>query len=481
MPVYRIIVWLFRIFSHLYFVEVRVMHPARIPETGPVILAANHPASILDAILMALQTRRQIHFLAKSTLFRNRFVAALLYRLGAIPVYRAREVEGSGMRNVVVFEKVYDLFEQGGCLGLFPEGRNSPPGQVFNLRTGCARIALGAEARNNYRLGLTIVPVGLTFERRELFMSAVLLRFGPPLHPADYAAIHREDPEASVERLTADLQASLRRQAMHVEDDQIRGLANDLSEAIGYRLSPLKQDKGEQNDGAPKSPSRIKGWIWKLLDWYRPDAAELPVHLEARVQNREHLAAILSRAAIQDPASVAALRRQLNRFQDHLQQTRLSQAVKQSLDEPVHKRLLRLRMTIYTLVVAPVALFGMIHNVVPYLFTKYAARLTRDEAIRAFAYFGIGFLAFTLTYGGLGFWLWYSADLNWKWVIGYLALMPPTGFIALRYRRNILLYRDTILVRTFFWNNQEQIQLLRRERQAMIRRFRELAMTYDVT
>ncbi|MBS3731588.1 MAG: hypothetical protein KGY42_01665, partial [Desulfobacterales bacterium] len=73
MKLYRVIIWLLRVFSRLYFVEVRSLHPERISGSGPVILAANHPASILDAILLATQTPRRIHFLAHSRLFKNRF------------------------------------------------------------------------------------------------------------------------------------------------------------------------------------------------------------------------------------------------------------------------------------------------------------------------------------------------------------------------------------------------------------------------
>ncbi|MFO7839740.1 MAG: 1-acyl-sn-glycerol-3-phosphate acyltransferase [Desulfosalsimonadaceae bacterium] len=474
MKLYRISVWLLRVFSHLYFVEMRSLNPERIPESGPVILAANHPTSILDAILLAMQTSRQIHFLGKSDLFRNRWVEALLRRLGVVPVYRTHEAESHRSRNLEVFEKVYELFERGGCLGLFPEGRNSPAGRVAALRTGGARMALGAEARNNYELGLSIVPAGLTFEHRELFMTAVLLRFGPPISVAAYAELHRQDPEKAVRQLTENLQKSMRRQAMHVEDDQMRELAEDLSEALGYRLAPLALDKEKQNGSAPKSRSGVKRWMWKLLDWYRPDAGDISAAFETRVQDRQQLTDILTRAAAFNPSSVLALRRKVDRYLDHLHQTELSRNGKQSLEAPVRERLIRLRMTIYALVMAPVALFGLAHNVAPYLFAKYLARLSRDEAIRAFAYFGVGFLAFTLAYCGFGFWLWYFAGMGWKLVLGYLALLPPSGFAALRYRRNILVYRNKILVRTFFWNNEELIRLLRRERQGVIERFREL-------
>jgi 1-acyl-sn-glycerol-3-phosphate acyltransferase len=479
MTLYQLFIRLLRVFSYLYFVEIRSLNPEHIPASGPVILAANHPTSILDAILLAMQTRRQIHFLAKSGLFRNRLLGALLRRLGAIPVYQAHDVEGHEAKNIEVFEAVYQLFERGGCLGLFPEGRNSPAGKVTELRTGGARMALGAEARNQFRLGLTIVPAGINLELRELFMSAVLLRFGPPIRVADYSERYAQDPAAAVRQLTSDLQESLRHQAIHVEDDQIKKLADDLSEALDYQLAPLAADTREKTENGGKTPSLPKRWLWRLLDWYRPDTGSSADPFVTRMQDRKNLTAILARAMADDPDAIYALRRQVDRYQDHLVQTRRSQALKRSIDTPVHQRLIRLRMTLYALLMAPVALFGLAHNLIPYLLTRYLPRLTRDEAIRAFAYFGVGFLAFAAAYGSLGFWLWHAAGMSWKWVLAYLALLPPTGFATLRYRRNIILYRDKILLRAFFWNNEELVQLLHRERRSMIDHFRELAVKHD--
>jgi glycerol-3-phosphate O-acyltransferase/dihydroxyacetone phosphate acyltransferase len=474
MKLYRVIVWLLRVFSRLYFIEVRSQRPDRIPDSGPVILAANHPASVLDAILLAVETRRQIHFLVRSSLFQNRFVSGLLYQLGAIPVYRSHETRDSGRRNMAAFDKVYELFERGGCLGLFPEGRNSPPGQVAELRTGGARMALGAEERNNYRLGLTIVPVGLSYEHRELFMSSALLRFGPPVRVSDYARLHKGDPETAVRRMTADLQELLRQQAMHVEDQQVDKLAGDLAEALEYRLEPLDADEQESDTQQTNPRLWIKRWVWKLMEWYRPDPAADADPFETREKNRQQISAVLLRAAARNPSALAPLRRQVDRYQDHLHQAELSHAVKRLLNKPVRQRLIRLQMTFYAIAMSPVALFGLVHNIVPYMFTKYTARLARQEPIRAFAYFGVGFLAFTVTYAAFGFWLWYFAGMSWKWAFAYLALLPPAGFAALHYRRNILVYRDRILVRTFFWNQEELLWLLRRERREVINRFREL-------
>ena len=469
---YRLFIRFLRVFVHLYFVEVRASGMDRIPETGPVILAANHPTSILDAILLAMHTRRQIHFLAASRLFRNRFLARLLYSLGAIPVYRAHEVTNHGSQNEAAFRKAHELFERGGCLGIFPEGGNSPVhGQVAQLRKGCARVALSAEGNNDYSLGLTIVPIGLNYESRELFMSRVLIRFGRPIRVADYGQAYASDPEAAITSLTEELQSSLRRQAMHEEDRQVAELADDLSEALGYQ--PIAPQATPSEDG--QSRGFIKRWLWRLLDWYRPDTGATYSALESRVQSRQEISDILNRSADADPEGVAALRKQLDRYKDHLEQTQMSQTLKSSLDEPVRQRLIRLRMTIYALLVAPVALFGFVHNVIPYLLTAYLPRLIREEPTRAFGYFGVGVLAFSAAYGAFGFWLWYSAEMSLRWIMVYLAVLPPTGFVTLGYRRNIILYRRMILVRTFFWNDEELVQLLRRERQAVIERFEALS------
>lgn len=469
---YRLFIRCLRVFVHLYFVEVRASGVDRIPESGPVILAANHPTSILDAILLALHTRRQIHFLAASNLFRNRFLARLLYSLGAIPVYRANEGESHRSQNEAVFRKVHELFERGGCLGIFPEGGNSPVhGQVGELRKGCARVALSAEGSNDYGLGLSIVPIGLHYESRELFMSRVLIRFGKPMQVADFRKAYEADPEAAITSLTEKLQTSLRHQAMHEENRQVTDLAGDLSEALGYQ--PISPQPTPSEDEVPH-PGFIKRWLWNLLDWYRPDTGRYASALESRVQTRQEISEILNRRAETDPDEVAALRRQLDRYKDHLEQTQLSQTLKESLDEPVRKRLIRLRMTIYALLVAPFALFGFVHNVIPYMVTKYLPRFIQAEPTRAFGYFGVGVLAFSAAYGVFGFWLWYSAGMSPEWVLAYLAVLPPTGFVTLGYRRNIILYRRSILVRTFFWNDEELVRLLRRERQAVIERFEAL-------
>jgi len=474
---YQAVVRFLQLASHLYFLEVRASGRNHVPRQGPVLLAANHPNSVLDAFLLATQTPRPIHYLARSGLFKNRLVATFLRRMRAIPVYRAAESKDSQQRNEAVFARVHELFEEGGCVGVFPEGRNSPGSRVAALRTGSARMALGAEARNGWSLGLVIVPVGLNYENRELLMASVLLRFGEPIRVADYAAQYREDPEAATDQLTADIQNALRGQALHIEDRRLDTLVNQLSEAFGQDLPDPEPDEATVETSKP--PSFFKRWLWRLVDWYRRSSPSEGRAFEARVVSRQRIARVLSRAEIYEPHSVAALRQRVDRYRDHFRQIETRRVLDQSLKEPVRERLIRLRMTLYTVLMAPVAAFGLVHNLVPYVITRWLARLARDEPVRAFAYFGVGVLAFTATYVTIGVWQWRAGDMHIAAILLYVAALPPTGFAALHYRRNILIYRHKILVRTLFWDRRELIQLLRAERAELMAQFAELAARRD--
>ena len=474
MRLYTLLVRFLRLVSRLYFVEVHATGLHRVPARGPVILAANHPSSLLDPILLGTQAPRPIHYLARSGLFRWPVLAALFRRLGAIPVHRPGESTDHARRNEAAFARVHELLEHGGCVGIFPEGRNSPGGRVAGLRTGAARMALGAEARNDQRLGLVIVPVGIAYESRELLMSAVLLRFGAPIRVADYAELHATQPEAAVERLTADLQQALRRQALHVEDQRVAALATDLAAVLGEQLA---DDRAAEDEAAPEAqPARLKQWLLALHAWYRRGNPGTARALERRMHGRERINDVLARASVAEPRALATLRRQIDRYKDHLGQARLSRELAASVDEPAaHGRWPRLRMTVYALAMAPVAAFGAAHNAVPYALTWWGARLFSDDALRAFAGFGIGVAAFGAAYAGFGIWLWHGAGAPLAWTLAYVASLPPTGLAALTYRRSILVHRHRILVRRLLWNQRDLVELLRHERRVILARFRVLA------
>jgi len=106
-----------------------------IPARGPAVVAANHP-SYLDPVLLSLQVRRPIRFMAWDALFRVPLLGALIRTFGAFPVDTRR---GQGRE---AYERAKALVLSGEVVGLFPEGQRSRTGWMEpHLREGAARLS----------------------------------------------------------------------------------------------------------------------------------------------------------------------------------------------------------------------------------------------------------------------------------------------------------------------------------------------------
>ena len=468
MRFYHFLRALIRLLVRLYFLRVESSNPDAVPKQGPVILAANHPSSILDSVLLSTELPRPVNYLAKSELFRSPLLARIYTWLGAIPIRRG---QGEEVRRQA-FEQVYQRLEEGKCVGIFPEGRNSPHLQLANLRSGTARMALEVEARNHYQLGLKVVPVGINFENRELFMSSVLLRFGEPVAISNFSELHRKDPEEAILQLTRQLEQRLRQQANHLEDLRLSQLIEDLGGVYQQAIANLNPPKSLQPSAGRWS--QAKHW---LLSWFRPRRVQ-PEDLKGLFEGRSQLNQALSRASLLEPELVDELQQRVTRYKDHLRQLNLRDDLNQDFDQPIKEKLLRLRMTLYALGMAPFAAYGLLHNLLPWLITRFFGKRFHDEALRTFAYFGVGLAAFISTYLMLGFWLWRFTDRNLTGSLVYLATLPPTGLIALHYRMHITQYRHQILLRTFLLKRENLMQKLDAERQSIIRRLEKLHERY---
>ncbi len=114
-----------------------------IPKEGAFILASNH-ISLADPQFVGSAVSREIHFLAKKELFRNRFFAKLLTRLNTHPVNR------TGFDKKVL-ETAVDVLQAGEPIVIFPEGTRGRNGELLPARPGIGMIARTA--------GVPVVPV----------------------------------------------------------------------------------------------------------------------------------------------------------------------------------------------------------------------------------------------------------------------------------------------------------------------------------
>jgi glycerol-3-phosphate O-acyltransferase / dihydroxyacetone phosphate acyltransferase len=184
-----------------------------IPQTGSVLLVANHPNSLLDPALVAAVARRPVRFLAKATLFPIPVIGWLVRGAGAIPVHRRQDDASRMDQNTDAFEAAYAALGEGAAIGIFPEGVSHDEPALAPLRTGAARIALEVGRRTGR--SMPIIPVGLVFREKEIFRSDALVVVGGPVAWDDLA--EGGPTPAAVRELTARIDGALRRLTVNLE------------------------------------------------------------------------------------------------------------------------------------------------------------------------------------------------------------------------------------------------------------------------
>jgi glycerol-3-phosphate O-acyltransferase/dihydroxyacetone phosphate acyltransferase len=193
--------------THVFFRHVEIEGADNLPRHGPLLVLANHSNGLVDGLLLITTLRRYPRFLGKSTLFRIVPLRPFLKLAGVVPVYRrsdrAEPSAGSDERNEVTFATARELLAHGGVVALFPEGISHDQPALQPLRTGAARIALGAADEGT--TPLATVAVGLVYDAKATFRSRALVRVGVPRPVTAWVDQYRDDSRAAVRALTEDM------------------------------------------------------------------------------------------------------------------------------------------------------------------------------------------------------------------------------------------------------------------------------------
>ncbi|MEK7726928.1 MAG: lysophospholipid acyltransferase family protein, partial [candidate division KSB1 bacterium] len=205
----------------IFFQRLELRHAEHLPTTGPVIFVANHPNSIMDAMILWAVLERKVNYIAHAGLFRPGFMQWLLRNLGVIPVYRRQDDPDKMEQNLSMFRASYEVLERGETIGLFPEGTSDMLRKVKQVKTGAARIVLEAESRNGYDLGVKLIPLGLHFFSRSHFRSRVLINVGEPVPLVKYFTHYHTDPTAGVNALTREIQSRLEKLTVNIQDEEL--------------------------------------------------------------------------------------------------------------------------------------------------------------------------------------------------------------------------------------------------------------------
>lgn len=208
---------------------------------GPAIVISNHPSTLTDVLNVALPIRQEMFYLANYSLFKHPVSNWLLSRLFCIPIKRKEDVAAGELRNNDgAFEQSFRHLEQNGILFIAPEGVSWMNRFVRPLKTGTARIALGAEARNQWKLDVKIIPVGVSYTQPNHFRSEVVIQAGAPLYARDWIELWQKDPDTATEQCTLFLENQLKSLPIHTRDEAGEVLITRLETLLKHD-DPLPQ------------------------------------------------------------------------------------------------------------------------------------------------------------------------------------------------------------------------------------------------
>jgi 1-acyl-sn-glycerol-3-phosphate acyltransferase len=216
----RIIVAILRFAMRVYFRRVEVFGIENVPRKTPVIFVLNHPNALVDpAFLLSLAPRR-VSFLAKSPLFGMPVLGYLVRAMDSLPVYRHQDEGEDVSKNREMFVAARKLLAHGGTIGICPEGVSHDEPRLRPIKTGAARIALGAVSTGEVG-DLKIVPAGLYYTSKTKFRSAVLLYFGKPIavEPVLLEA-DGNPPRSAVRELSNRVECALREVMLDAEHEE---------------------------------------------------------------------------------------------------------------------------------------------------------------------------------------------------------------------------------------------------------------------
>jgi 1-acyl-sn-glycerol-3-phosphate acyltransferase len=123
-----------------------------VPSSGAAVFVSNH-LSFSDSIFLPIVVPRPVVFLAKSEYFTGKGIkgrlTALFFRLSnQLPMDRSGGAASSSSLSAGM-----DILNEGGILGIYPEGTRSPDGRLYRGKTGVAKLVLAT--------GVPVIPVAM--------------------------------------------------------------------------------------------------------------------------------------------------------------------------------------------------------------------------------------------------------------------------------------------------------------------------------
>jgi glycerol-3-phosphate O-acyltransferase/dihydroxyacetone phosphate acyltransferase len=428
----RLIVAVLRFAIRVYFRRVEVAGLENVPLNSPVIFVQNHPNALVDPVFLLCLAPRRVSFLGKSTLFRMPILGFFVRAIDTLPVYRRQDEGEDVTRNLETFVAARKLLASGGTIGICPEGVSHDEPRLRPIKTGAARIALGAVSTGEV-FDLKIVPAGLYYTSKTSFRSSVLLYCGKPI---PVVPVQLEDdgnpPRAAVRELSDQIEVALREVMLDAEHEEALHAA-----ARAERIfSATRQQDGDDR-------------------------------LTEELQLRQRFVKAYKILRERAPARLERLEVRMTRFEEALKQAGMDT---KNLTAPSSKRQvlthLLTRCILFLLLLGPATFGTLIHYPAYRIGGFLATRIYSDtedvvstiKIISAMLLFPLTWIVLTVITFKLA---------GWPLALLALLLMPVVGYVAIRFAEELDSFFGGLRALLFFLTKRRFFVRLIAERNAI--------------
>lgn len=227
----RLVRWWFTLRSR----RIRLLGGEKLPLTGPTLLAVNHPASLVDALILVAAFDRPVSCLLAEKLLRGFWRGLLARRLGVIS-YEIGESSGEGAPGRQALEACCDALAREAVMAVFAEQQAARSPEQSTLALTAASVALEAEARYGAgQHGVALLPVHLYSPGARSQSRELLIYLDSPLLPREHLIPGRDLPRQS-RALAAILEGRLRENAFCLLPEDLKLFTSDLEEILRVNL-----------------------------------------------------------------------------------------------------------------------------------------------------------------------------------------------------------------------------------------------------
>jgi len=445
--IYAILKFLMKLTGKGFFRSITVKNKEYIPKKGPLLVLANHPSSFMDPIMIATLLDFQVYFLAKGELFKTKIARWILPKFNVIPIYRQQDDPSLMGKNEETFVKCFEHLEKGGAILIFPEGISITERRLKPVKTGAARIVLGAEARNDFNLNVQLLTIGLNYTNPHQFNRDLYINIDKPIPASDYKDEYFTDPIKGVQALTETIRESLEKLIIDVQDANTDQFARNIEKIYKYKLTKdlgIAKDDKEAKFNLSKTITEVANYFY---------------------QNQ--------------PERAAAMNQRMKGYLENLLAVGLRDydlQASQKNDSILYGSLKTLFLVVAGL---PFYVYGLINNYVAFKIPDLVAnKMVTSIEFKGPIAMATGMLTFLLFYIFQSILVWKWTENNWL-TLAYIVSLPLSGLFAYKFHHFLKRIRSKWLILIIFYRKSRMVASLISEREQLIDEFDEARKEYD--